>query len=180
MDSRLKIALVGKKAAGKTFVAFYLSQRYKFKKKRMDDGVSKAMHFFYLYNKNERTRWEIKYDIYDALYKIDPTIHINYMLRKLDRTTSDVVIEDVRYVSELQVLKEQGFIIIRIVAPEDRRRKISTTVRNAAAGTLVLQEYFNQDKTIGYTTDYSIMNDTRDGTRRSLDKLIDKLRNEGV
>lgn len=176
----IKLALVGKKMSGKTFVAFYLQKKHGFKKMRMDDGVSKAMRFFYLYGKHERPKWEKKYDIYDALYKVDPTIHINYMLRKLATTTNDVVIEDLRYVSELQVLREHGFKIVRIVAPEDRRRKVGSTVRNAAAGTLVLQEYFNQDKTIGYNADFSIYNDTRDGTRRSLDKVIDTLHNKGV
>lgn len=176
----LKLALIGKKAAGKTFVAFYLSRQHGFKKVRMDDGVAKSMRILYPLKKNERPTWERRMDIYDALYKIDPSIHINYMLRRLERTTNDVVIEDVRYVPELQILKEQGFIIVRIAAPETRRRKISSSVRNAAAGTLVLQEYFNQDKTIGYSADFSIYNDTREGTRRSLDNLIDTLRNKDV
>jgi hypothetical protein len=176
----IKIAFVGKKASGKTFSAFYLSTQYGFKKIRMDDGVSKAMRFFYMYGKHARPSWERKLDIYDALYKIDPTIHINYMLRRLERTTSDVVIEDARYISELQVLKEHGFVIVRIAAPADRLRKISGSVRNAAAGTIVLQEYFNEDKTAGYSTDFSIYNNTREGTRKSLDHLVDTLRNKDV
>lgn len=175
----IKIALIGKKAAGKTFAAFYLKQRYKFKKMRMDDGVTKAMRSFYTYGKHQRASWERRLEIYDALYKVDPSIHIDYMLFKLETTTIDVVIEDVRYTDELQKLKAAGFTIVRIAAPDNRRTRI-VGMKSAAAGTLVLQEYFNEDKTKGYSADFSIYNNTRDGTRRSLDNLIDTMRNNSV
>lgn len=174
----VKIALVGKKAAGKTFCAFYLKRKYGFKKLRMDDGVAKAMRFFYMYRPHERVAWVERLKIYDALYKIDPTIHINYMIHRLSTTTMDVVIEDTRYIDELQELKRQGFTIVRIAAPDSRTRIRGT--KTAAAGTLVLQEYFNENKTVGYSADYSIYNNTKEGTYRSLDALVDKLRNESV
>lgn len=175
----IKIALVGKKAAGKTFVAFYLKRRYKFKSIRISDGASKLMRFFYMYGKHKRPSWERRIDIYDALYKIDPDIHINYLLRKLETTTSHVVVDDVRYVNELVKLREAGFTIIRVNAPENRRRKIGATLRKAASGTLVLEEYFREDKTAPYSADYSLFNETRDGTREAMDKIIKELDTEG-
>jgi hypothetical protein len=171
----IRIAFVGRKAAGKTFAAFYIKRQYGFKMMRISEGVTKFMRYMYLYGKNERPRWEKRLDIYDALYKIDKRIHIGYLLRRLEVTTNNVVVDDVRYISELRELREQGFTIIRIAAPETRRRKIGSTVRNAEAGTIALAEYFNKDETAAYNADYSIYNETRDGTRRALDKIIKEL-----
>lgn len=170
-----KIALVGKKATGKTFVAFYLKRHYGFKMVRIMDGVSKMMRYFYLYGKHQRPKWEKRIDLYDALYKIDPDIHINYLLRRLATTTNDVVVDDVRYINELVKLRELGFTIIRIAAPEIRRRKVGATVRGAGKGTLVLQEYYGSDTTAAYSADFSIYNDTREGTRISIDKIVKEL-----
>lgn len=172
------IALIGKKQAGKTFAAFYLHTAYGYKKLRMDDGVTKAMRYFYMYRKNERPSWLKRIELYDALYKVDPNIHINYMMHRLSTTTNEVVIDDVRYISELQVLKQHGFTILRIASPDRKKIRI-VGQKSAAPGTLQLQEYFRTE-TIGYSADFSIFNDTRDGTRRSLDNLVDTLRNNNV
>jgi len=177
----MKIALIGKKATGKTFVAFYLQKQHKFKRIRMDDGITKFLRDMYAYSNYQRPTWEMRVDIYDALYKIDPTMHLKYLYRKMERISKDIVIEDVRYISELQDLHEHGFTIIRIAAPEMRRRRhIGKSLRDAATGTLLLSEHFFNDKTIAYNADYVILNDTRENTRQAIDKLLDEIRSKEV
>jgi len=174
----IKIAFVGRKLAGKSFCAIYLKKQHGFTRMRMDDGVAKAMRFFYLYRPHEKIRWQDRLKFYDAWYKVDPNVHIGYAKHRLSTVVNDVVIEDTRYLNELQELKKLGFTIVRIAAPETRTNIKGTST--AAPGTLVLQEYFNEDKTVGYSADYSIYNNTKAGTYRSLDALVDKLRNNDV
>jgi dephospho-CoA kinase len=147
----------------------------------MDDGITKFMRDMYGYSKYQRPTWEMRLDIYDALYKIDPTMHLKYLYRKMERITKDIVVEDVRYISEIKDLHEQGFIILRIATPEmQRRRHMGKALRDAANGTLLLSEHFYNDKTAGYNADYVILNETREKTRQALDKLLDEMRIEGV
>jgi len=174
----LKIALIGKRQDPRTSAAFYLKRQHGFKKLRMDDGVSKTMRFFYLYRKNERPKWERRMEIYDALYKIDPNIHIDYMMWRLSTTTNDVVIEDTRYVGELQVLKEAGFKIVRITSPE--KLPNFKMIKKAASGTLKLQEYFNAPETVGYSADYSVFYDKSESSRKNLTDIVDILRKNDV
>lgn len=166
---------------GRTFAAYYLKKQHGFKTVRISDGVAKMMRYMYMYGKYERPKWERRMDFYDALYKIDNNIHIQYLLRRLETTTNDVVVDDVRYVSEILALKKAGFLIIRISGPErGKRRNITNTLREAAAGASVLHEYFTDSKALAYTTDYSIYNETKDGTRKSLDEILDIERNRVV
>jgi len=177
----MKIALIGKRATGKTFVAFFLERHHNFKRVRMDDGVAKFMRDMYGYKRYQRPTWERRVDIYDALYKIDPTIHLRYLFSRMTRITKDIVIEDVRYISELQALREDGFIIIRIAAPErQRRRHIGKSLRNAADGSLLLSESFFDDKTASYSADYVVLNEDREKTRQAITKLLDEIRSKEV
>lgn len=176
---QIKIALIGKKATGKTFVAFYLQKHHKFKRIRMDDGVTKFIRDMYGYSNYKRPKWEFRYDIYNALYRLDPDMHVNYLFRKMLRIDKDIVVEDVRYVSELKLLKEAGFIIIRIASPETRRKlHLSKALRDAPAGTLILAEAFYDDKTAQYSADYTIINEDREKTRQDVIKLLDTIREQ--
>ena len=176
----MKIALVGTKAVGRTFAAFYLKKQHGFKMVRMNDGVIKFIRYMYGYGKYQRPTWERKIDFYDALYKIDPDVHVNYLLRRLDTTTRDVVVDDVRYVHEVLRLKSEGFLIIRISG--DRRKKIhpSKSLREAAAGAILLHEQYQDAKNPAYTVDYSVFNGSREGTRKSLDEILDIERSKPV
>jgi hypothetical protein len=76
--TQVRIALIGKKAVGKTFVGYYLRKKYRFNVMRMDDGLVKFIRTMYTYAQYKRPPWETKFRFYDALYDIDPTIHVNY------------------------------------------------------------------------------------------------------
>ena len=133
----IKLALIGRKQSGKTFVAQYLRKQHHFTRLRMDDIVAKFIRDVYGYSTYQRPTWELRYDIYNELYKLDNTMFTKYLFTRMKRITKDVVVEDVRYVSELKELHDNGFNIIRIVAPEGRRRRhIGKQLRNSAKGSI--------------------------------------------
>jgi hypothetical protein len=173
----MKIALVGKKAAGKSFVAFYLKQKYHFKRMKLQDGIDTLIRTFYGLEKMKRPSWEKRLDFYNALYKVDPNVHVNYLLRRLETTTMpNVVVEDPRYGNEVVALGKAGFTVVRIITDETvRKRRIGKGLRDAAAGSVILTEYFNTDPSRAYKVDYNVQNITRDGTRKIIDDLILKL-----
>jgi dephospho-CoA kinase len=171
----VRIAFVGKKATGKSFVAFYLKYHYHFKRMKLSDGVDSIIRRMYGWDKYKRPNWEHRLKLYDAMYKVDPNIHISYLLNRLQTTTMNVVVEDVRYLNEVEALGKKDFIIVRVTTDDALRQKRIIGMKYAAAGTVVLNEYFNSDLTRPYKADYTIVNTTREATRKSVDALMETL-----
>jgi ethanolamine utilization protein EutP (predicted NTPase) len=170
----LRIAFVGRHQSGKTYAAHYLYKHHGFKTVKMQDGVTKMLRYFYKYRSHERINWEKRLAFYDALYILDNDIHIDYLLRRLATSTTDIVIDDVRYINEVQKLREAGFIIIRISMPTTTKIKLKG-IKTAAPGSIKLNEYFNRTFE-AYSTDYSIINENRNSLYRLLDSIITKER----
>lgn len=176
METRqpIRVAFVGKSKVGVTFCARYLVTHHGFKKLSLQDGVRRMLKRLYYYGTYKRLTWEFRYRVYDALYKIDPNVWINYLEVRLKNTPTDVVVEDVRYMNELDRLKLAGFTIVRITAPEKRRINYIRGILDSDAGTVILNEWFNKD--FAYQVDYSIYNETKEGTRKALDDLVERLK----
>lgn len=172
----LKIAFVGKNKSGRTWAADYLRVHHDFKKLSLNEGVDKMMRTFYYYGDHKRIPWEVRLRVYDALYEIDPSIWIGYLERRLRTTTRDVVVDDPRYLNEINALKDLGFTVIRLTAPETRRRRFLKGVKNAPPGVLAVHELFNRNFLEAAKVDYSIYNETKDGTRKALDEIVKTLR----
>lgn len=175
----LRIAFVGKKAAGKSFAADHLVKKQGFKRMRVDDGVVKFIRYMWAYRPHKRVTWEKRWTIYDLIYRVDPDVQVDYLLQRLDGntkkatpTTRDVVVDDVRYINELLKLREVGFIIVRITAPATRKVRMASITKNTSAGTIKLSEYYGQNFD-HYPVDYSILNDSRDATRAMIDRIVD-------
>ena len=98
------------------------------------------------------------------------------MERRLRTTTRDVVIDDARYLNEVAVLKTLGFYVIRISAPEERRRRKLHSYRGAADGLLAVHDLYNRDFDNSVGVDYSIFNDSKVDTQKNLDQIVDRLR----
>jgi hypothetical protein len=169
----IRLALVGGGARSKITVANYLRKKRDFKVVRLDDGVKKMVRDMYMYRPHQRVVWERRFDIYDALYKIDSEIHINYLLHRMDRTGRSVVTPDPRYVNEVVKLQRAGFVLVRVSEPPNYKRNF-LGVRNAQPGTVLLQEAFGQFDI--YSVDYSIMGGDRLKLIRAVDIIVEKER----
>lgn len=172
----IRIAFIGKNKSGRTWAADYLRSQHNFKKESLGEGVDRILRILYYYGTHKRIPWEHKLLVYDALYKIDPDIWIGYMERKLRTTTRDVVVDDARYINEIKALKELGFTVIRLTAPETRRKRFLKGVKTASPGVLTVHELFNRSFLETAGVDYSIYNETKDGTRKALDEIVSSLR----
>ena len=172
--SQLKLGLVGKGQSGKSFVATELRDKHGFDKMSLQDPAKSIARRLWVYGKGQRVSWERRYRIYDAMYKIDSDVWVRYLLNRIPKTPRNIVVDDIRYVNELQMLRESGFIIIRVTRPEDGRKR-HIKLMDAAPGTLVLQEWFNKDFTSLIRADYTIDNYSRNGTKESIAKLVEKL-----
>lgn len=172
----LRIALVGKKATDKTFVAFYLRTKYRFKQTKLMDGVDGIIKSMYGWEKYKRPVWEQRLAIYDALYKVDPEIHLKHLFNRLEKIhINHVVVEDVRYLNEVETLAKSDFIIIRVTMALVTKKKRIVGLKNAASGTLILNEHFGTENTRPYKADYTITGTTREGVRKSVDQIIENL-----
>lgn len=172
----VRIAFVGKHKAGKTWAADYLRSAHNFKKLSMANGVHEIIKKVYGYGVKQRVNWETSVRFYDVLYNLDPTIWCGYMGRILSTTTRDVVIDDPRYLNEVQFLKGLGFSIIRIVAPEARRTRKLQMYKKAGAGLLDIHDLYSRDFNAAAGVDYSIYNDSKESARKSLDHIVEVLK----
>jgi hypothetical protein len=170
----IRIAFVGRHQSGKTYAAHYLYKHHNFKTVKIQDGIAKVIKWFYKYRPHERINWEKRLAFYDALYALDNDIHIDYLLRRLATSTTDIVVDDVRYINEVKKLREAGFIIIRVSMPVTTKIKLKG-IQSAAPGTVKLNEYFNRTFD-AYATDYSIINENRESLYKLLDSIIAKER----
>lgn len=171
----IRIALVGKSKTGRSACATYLEKKHKFKRMGLEDGVREVVKKLYGIQAHKRIPWERRAKIYDALYKVDSDIWINYLARRLSTTTLNTVVDDVRYLNEVDVLKELGFTLVRITAPENVRVTRIPTLTHAAAGSVLAYEWFNKDFTAGIKAEYTIVNSNRLATYKSIDELVKNL-----
>lgn len=176
-SAAIRIAFVGLHNSGKTFAAHYLYKHHNFKTVKMMDGTAKVVKWFYKYRSHERIKWERRVEFYDALYTLDPDIHVDYLLRRLDggqETTRDVVVDDVRYANEVIKLHKAGFIIVRMTMENERLKRIVTN-KHTGKNRVSLNEQFNKKNSV-YPVDYSIINVTTEGLYKMLDNLVEKER----
>lgn len=121
----IKIAMAGNMRAGKDTCADYIKEKYLNNAKTYSfaeplyDLLYMTQDYLNIERKKERNYLQF---IGDYGRQINPTIWIDKLITKLD-TTCPILITDARYYNELIRLKEEGFIIIRVLADETIRIK---------------------------------------------------------
>lgn len=158
--------------------ALYLKRNYGFQRKPLRAGIRKLIKPIYYYGEYRKISREIFTRMYDALYEIDNNIWISYLSTRLKTAQHDVIVEDPRYVSELQALQELGFITVRIKT--NRVPKISAILLDSASpGTILLSELYNKSAS-KYKVDYTIYRENKEAFKKSLDELVDSIRANNV
>lgn len=134
----MKIAIFGKMRSGKDTVGKILIEEHNFKQFAFGDGIGEIIvkYFPEAWN-NGKPRKHYQH-IGQELRKLNPDVWINYLLRKVNhyelqvradnigtknqaRRYAHVVITDGRQQNEAVKLKEEGFVIIKVTAPEEQR-----------------------------------------------------------
>lgn len=129
----LKIGFVGRMGTGKTSLAAYMAYAWGANKYSLAGKAREIVRELLPSEVNERLTL---INVGCKLREVDAGIWVNYLLRKISREPSrtvkvdkwsienPIVIDDVRFFSEVKVLRENGFKIIRLCRPRDERIKV--------------------------------------------------------
>ena len=169
----IRVVLVGTNTTDRSRIARRLEYKHNFSRFAMLDGVRRIYRVIYGAGVYKGTSAAVKYDIYDALYKISPDFWLTYMDSRLLKTDKDVVIPDPRYVYEVDELVKRGFVAVRVINYEGKKN-FAVYKRNAAPGTVMLHEHFASKKISAY---YQVVSykDTAN-TDRGLEQMVETLR----
>jgi len=176
----VKIALCGQMRSGKDSVADILEEqdffRYKF-----SQGIWETMGL--LFGQNEGNTLfkprKLLQGLGQKIREIDPDVWLNYTMNEIIydfemHDDIDVVITDLRQPNEYARLKEDGFIIIRIVASEHTRMQ-----RARAKGDIFTEEdtkHETESHVSSFDVDYEISNDgSFDELRSKVRQMLDTL-----
>lgn len=166
----VKIALTGKMRSGKDSVADILEgrglKRYKF-----SQGIWDTLDMLWGIEDSpfqEKPRKMLQ-DVGQKLREIDENVWVNYVLEGA-MWCENVVITDLRQPNEYKRLREEGYIIIRVSAPESIRKQ-----RANARGDIFSDEdmkHETESHVDGFEVDYEISND---GTFEDLERKVEEI-----
>ena len=112
----MRIAFAGKSGSGKTTMANFLVENFNFVKYSFAGAVKElAAELFDVHDK-DRTLLQ---SIGGKMRDIDSEVWIKYLIRKIESEDHpNVVIDDCRYLNEVEWLRDFGFVIVKLVGRE--------------------------------------------------------------
>lgn len=179
----LRVALVGRNKDAKRWIGRYLWYKHKFTHKKLIDPIDKfvkGIHYYEGRRSGKMFNWYEKWALYDFLYEIEPEIFVKLLEARLTTQRTDVVVSDVRYLSELEYMRDKlGFTIVRVNAPVLKFERITQKLgRNYKPGTLLLLEKYGTDFTEKVQADFSVdwNPKNRDPAKIAVTSLVQKWR----
>ena len=175
----IKLALCGRMRSGKDAIAEYLVANYGFKRFAFGDWIRKICYALYPKQFADSKPRALLQQFGQMARKFDEDVWIKRTLTDIEIEGSHLkyrksplcpVISDLRQPNEYDALKREGFVIIRVTAPEDVRIQ-----RMLAAG-----DAFNPEDLVhdteqyvdSFVVDYEI---TNDGTLEELFTQVDRI-----
>jgi cytidylate kinase len=163
----MRIALCGKICAGKTHVAKLLANKYNLEIFSFAAKIKEiAKDLFSMKTKDRKLLQQIG----DKMREIDENIWIKFLIKQIEGK-NNIVIDDLRLQNELDVLKKNGFTIIRLNIDLDTQL---TRLRDIYPETYKLhQKRFThrlETSVNNLTVDYDILSD--DKTIENIAKLL--------
>jgi dephospho-CoA kinase len=168
------IALTGKARAGKDTVAEYLVERYGYSRFAFADDIKRIAKdiFPWRFADGKKDR-ELLQQFGQNMRKIDPDVWVRRLFLKLDLLMAHgviPVITDLRMPNEYAACREWGFVIIRIDADDEIRRK-----RMIECGDVFRNENINHKTerfVEGFDVDFRVENN---GDIESLYEQVDEI-----
>ena len=181
----MKIAVFGKMRSGKNTVADILTHEHYFKQFAFGDGIGEIIEKYFpedWVGGKPRKHYQ---HIGQQLRVLNPDVWINYLLRTVEKYGEDcrflrqcpnnIVVTDGRQLNEAKRLKEEGFLIVKVTAPEELRIK-----RMEASGDVYSPELLSHETELQVDLiegDIEIIND---GTLEELMVKVQKMIQGGV
>lgn len=181
----MKIAIFGKMRSGKDTVGKLLIEEHHFKKFAFGDGIGEIIEKYFPEDWAGGKPRKHYQHIGQQLRVLNPDVWINYLLRKEARfqevfsevqgVPANIVVTDGRQLNEAKRLKEEGFLIVKVTAPEELRIK-----RMEASGDVYSPELLSHETELQVDlieADVEIIND---GTLEELMVKVQKMIQGGV
>lgn len=181
-----RVALIGKSQVLNTWASRYLAERHNYDEKKLGDGVTRFIRMMYPYETFKRIHYADRMLFYDTLYGIDPGIWVGFLKMRLTdsqaKPENNTVTCDVRYLNELEVLQELGYITVRLSGTniphfKDRSPKVMPSLNR---NSLQLSEWYERDPLRKAKVDYNIHIDNLNRNaklNKSMEQLMAKLDN---
>lgn len=116
--TRVKIALVGKAGSGKDTVASILKEQYDIEAMALVDPIyTIANNLFKMQGKDR----QLLRGIGKSLRAIDDYVFIKYLVNRVNDTSKDVIVTDVRLLKEYNRLRNEGFKFIILETDDENR-----------------------------------------------------------
>jgi len=110
----MRIAISGKMASGKSLVAKYLVAKYDFTGLSFAAKLKEICAVLFPRAKYEKDRWLLQ-QVGQTMREFDPQVWIRFVLPDI-KPGKDIVISDVRYPNEYNILRQYGFVMVRMYA----------------------------------------------------------------
>lgn len=171
MSKVYRIAFCGAAGSGKTTHARLMQKHYGGDVLSFATPLKQLAESYYPAEllADPHVRRQVLQDLGSTMRKYDPLVFIRKAEAKLPKTRS-VYVDDLRYLNEYNMLRRQGFVVIRLVAPllvlQDRRPGMDTQQLMHESETENL--YFTADLTVA--TDVAPAEDIHDFIARFIDE----------
>lgn len=173
----IKIALTGKLRSGKDAIAEHLYYRHGFEREAFGGMLKYLAKKVYAHTpRNDDGKPRAMYQAFgQACREFDPDVwirHVEFSVKMLanQRDTVGVVITDLRQPNEYEWCRANGFVIVRVSAPDELR-----LARAKAAGDNFTEADLTHDTeqhVDGFAVDYEIVND---GSIAELETKVDDI-----
>lgn len=173
----INVAFIGTVKNAQTACAEHLKWKHEFKRLEFDDPIRKFIRKSYGYKPWTNINWQKRLEFYDSIYRVDNDFFINIMRQKIQNSEVDIVISDVRYINELDALREMDFKIVRVTSakPMTGYPQVGKYVKTAEVGSVPVALYFDSNRTFQGKIDYSIYWESRTKMPDVLDPLLERM-----
>lgn len=155
----IKIGLVGEFRSGKDTVGDYLRSEYSFKSTYFAKSLYDVCRSLFpkRFEEGNKPR-KLLQDAGSAMRQIDVNVWINKTIQEINEMGSDqIVVTDVRYPNEAERLRQEGFTLIKIVSPLEKR--IERSIVDSGSFSVTDTQHESEKQVQAIETDYLINND---------------------
>lgn len=140
-----RVAVIGKNRKMVSSVGSRFKNGHGYRRLSMNAYLNRMVRQLYGIQEAKQMGFELKQQLYDAWYKIDPEIWIQRIKRIVEacEPTTNIIVPDVRYMNELQILKELDFTLVRVTSVPSTALSIVGLGMNTNPGAILYYEHFS-------------------------------------
>tara|TARA_B110000908_G_C10061756_1_gene360959 strand:+ start:241 stop:747 length:507 start_codon:yes stop_codon:yes gene_type:complete len=112
----MRIAITGKIASGKSYISHYLCDTYNFKIFSFAQPIKKICND--IFNMKGKDRLLLQ-EFSEKCKELDKDVWVKYLDEAISNETGNIVIDDMRFPNEWEMLTLHGFTIIKLTLPPE-------------------------------------------------------------